>query len=42
VEVLLAKAGRWFTTGNVPVKVGVVLSLFGVGFLVKESPQRTA
>ena len=27
---------RWFTTGNVPVKVGVVLSVFGVGFLVKE------
>ena len=32
---LLASAWRWFTTGNVPVKVGVVLSLFGVAFLVK-------
>ena len=31
---------RWFTTGNVPVKVGVVLSLFGVGFLVKEGIDR--
>jgi uncharacterized membrane protein len=30
----------WFTTGNVPVKVGVVLSLFGVGFLVKEGIDR--
>jgi uncharacterized membrane protein len=30
----------WFTTGNVPVKVGVVLSLFGVGFLVKEGVDR--
>jgi uncharacterized membrane protein len=39
-EALLAKAGRWFTTGNVPVKVGVVLSLFGVGFLVKEGIDR--
>ena len=31
---------RWFTTGNVPVKVGVVLSVFGVGFLVKEGIDR--
>lgn len=31
---------RWFTTGNVPVKAGVVLSLFGVGFLVKEGIAR--
>ena len=31
---------RWFTTGNVPVKVGVVLSVFGVGFLVKEGVDR--
>ena len=40
VEVLLSKAWGWFTTGNVPVKVGVVLSLFGVGFLVKEGIDR--
>ena len=40
IEALLAKAARWFTTGNVPVKVGVVLSLFGVGFLVKEGVDR--
>ncbi|HVJ31226.1 MAG TPA: hypothetical protein VNA66_13015, partial [Gammaproteobacteria bacterium] len=36
VEKLFASAWTWLTTGNVPVKVGVVLSLFGVGFLVKE------
>ena len=40
VDKLLASAARWFTTGNVPVKVGVVLSLFGVGFLVKEGIDR--
>jgi len=40
VEDLFAKAARWFTTGNVPVKVGVVLSLFGVAFLVKEGIDR--
>jgi len=38
--VLLGRVARWFTTGNVPVKVGVVLSLFGVGFLVKEGMDR--
>jgi uncharacterized membrane protein len=39
-DAALAKAWAWFTTGNVPVKVGVVLSLFGVGFLVKEGIDR--
>jgi uncharacterized membrane protein len=37
---LFAAIVRWFTSGNVPVKVGVVLSLFGVGFLVKEGIDR--
>ena len=32
----IAAVVRWFTTGNIPVKVGVIVSLFGVGFLVKE------
>ena len=32
---LLAAAKDWFTTGNVPVKVGVVVVLFGVGFFIK-------
>ena len=31
----VAVARRWLTTGNVPVKVGVLLSFFGVGFLLK-------
>ncbi|HEX9707308.1 MAG TPA: DUF2339 domain-containing protein [Steroidobacteraceae bacterium] len=26
---------HWLTTGNVPVKVGVIVSFFGVGFLLK-------
>lgn len=39
-DALVANVWRWFTTGNVPVKVGVVLSLFGVGFLVKEGIDR--
>jgi uncharacterized membrane protein len=37
---LLAQAWSWITTGNVPVKVGVILSLLGVGFLVKEGIDR--
>jgi uncharacterized membrane protein len=40
IEALFKKVLTWFTTGNVPVKVGVVLSLFGVGFLVKEGIDR--
>lgn len=36
----MARIQSWLTTGNVPVKVGVVLSLFGVGFLVKEAVDR--
>jgi uncharacterized membrane protein len=28
-------AKRWLTTGNVPVKVGVIVSFFGVAFLLK-------
>jgi uncharacterized membrane protein len=40
LDALVANVWRWFSTGNVPVKVGVVLSLFGVGFLVKEGIDR--
>src|SRR5690606_5844971 len=40
LERALAALTRWFTTGNVPVKVGVLLSVFGVGFLVKEAIDR--
>ncbi len=32
---------RWFTTGNVPVKVGVVLSVVGLSFLLKEAVDRS-
>ncbi len=31
----IAVAKRWLTTGNVPVKVGVIISFFGVAFLLK-------
>lgn len=40
IDRLIAGAVRWCTTGNVPVKVGVILSVFGVGFLVKEAIDR--
>jgi len=33
-------ARRWLTTGNVPVKVGVIVSLFGVAFLLKYAVDR--
>lgn len=31
---------HWFTSGNVPVKVGVIVSIFGVAFLIKEAVDR--
>ena len=36
----LAKATDWFTTGNVPVKIGVIISFFGVAFLLKYAIER--
>lgn len=33
-------AKRWLMTGNVPVKVGVILSFFGVAFLLKYAVER--
>lgn len=33
-------ARRWLVTGNVPVKVGVILSFFGVAFLLKYAVDR--
>jgi uncharacterized membrane protein len=41
IDMLLKRAKEWLTTGNIPVKVGVVLSVFGVGFLVKEAIDRS-
>ena len=35
IEHLADVAGRWITTGNVPVKVGIIISFFGVSFLLK-------
>ena len=34
VDRTIEAAKKWFTTGNVPVKVGVVVVLFGVGFFI--------
>ena len=36
----LALARTWFTTGNVPVKVGVVVVLFGVAFFINYAIER--
>ena len=36
----LAVARMWFTTGNVPVKVGVVVVLFGVAFFINYAIDR--
>ena len=36
----LAVAKTWFTTGNVPVKVGVVVVLFGVAFFINYAIDR--
>ena len=35
VDQALAAAKHWFATGNAPVKAGVVVVLFGVGFFIK-------
>lgn len=35
LDELVERAKRWLTTGNVPVKLGVIVSFFGVGFLLK-------
>ena len=34
-------AKRWLTTGNVPVNVGVIISFFGVSFLLKYAIEYT-
>ena len=40
LEQLFAGAKNWLTTGNVPVKVGVLISFFGVSFLLKYAIDR--
>ena len=37
---LVGAAKEWVTTGNAPVKVGVLVSLIGVGLLLREASQR--
>ncbi len=36
----IAVAKRWLTTGNVPVKVGIIISFFGVAFLLKYAVEK--
>ncbi|MEE4217128.1 MAG: DUF2339 domain-containing protein [Xanthomonadales bacterium] len=40
LENLFTRAKGWMTTGNVPVKVGVLLSFIGVSFLLKYAIDR--
>jgi len=40
VRDVLGRVKNWLTSGNLPVKVGVVLSLFGVAFLIREAIDR--
>jgi uncharacterized membrane protein len=35
IDILLEKSRSWLTTGNIPVKVGVIVSFVGVSFLLK-------
>ena len=37
---LVGAAKEWLTTGNAPVKVGVLVSLIGVGLLLREASRR--
>jgi uncharacterized membrane protein len=36
----LKKTGAWFTTGNVPVKIGIIVTFIGVSFLLKYAIDR--
>jgi len=40
LQVFLGKASDWLTTGNVPVKVGVIISFIGIAFLLKYAVDR--
>lgn len=40
IDRTLHAAQNWFTTGNIPVKLGVVISFFGVAFLLKYAVDR--
>lgn len=40
LQIFLDKSSTWFTTGNVPVKVGVIVSFIGISFLLKYAIDR--
>ena len=40
LRIFLNKSSNWFTTGNVPVKVGVIVSFIGISFLLKYAIDR--
>jgi len=40
LQIFLNKSSSWFTTGNVPVKVGVIVSFIGISFLLKYAIDR--
>ena len=40
VTVAVARARTWLLTGNSPVKIGIILSLIGLGFLLREAAVR--
>ena len=40
LQVALRKMTNWLTTGNIPVKVGVIISFIGVAFLLKYAIDR--
>jgi len=40
LQIFAGKASGWLTTGNVPVKVGVIISFIGVAFLLKYAVDR--
>ena len=40
IKRLVGAATEWITTGNAPVKMGVLVSLIGVGLLLREASQR--
>lgn len=39
-QIFLGKATTWFSTGNVPVKIGVIVTFIGVSFLLKYAIDR--
>lgn len=40
LQIGLKKAGGWLTTGNVPVKIGVIVTFIGISFLLKYAIDR--